>query len=1186
MEFTYSELKSDMDRIIADFDRTLIDGDYAKAKKVTSDLLKLYQSTFGIELDNNPDFDHEFQEAMAKMNESLTRIHPAPDKTDLYLDVHNTLATVLNQIMHVSEVRRKAMELDPNAEDLIASYEAGIEDAKQEKERIVQARKDHKDAREEIVGKSPNLYYYIKVNKLVIGKSVVIFDKVNEINVLQDQIDKMKQDVVNGVTTQDKVEGQIKANEDAIKEGIVVLTHALEELRSKGIDTSKFDGIIKENAADRLAALPEVSNLKLVHEAEYLDNYRKLAQNIINAKNNHPDMEFFKKIDISKLDPNTEEGRRAIDTIIMSLDEMDKRFADAEKVQDNRIEIFTKSIEEIKEEVKIIDTDPTDRTRIESSLTPEALGKIKDDEDYYRDDAYDKLYGNPEKAEKYKLYLKALKGAVVSKEFELREITGEELKDGSGNIRKGFYQTVDMDKFKAALPTGTSPEEALKLLQLEEYSERLERVTKSKAGDRFVYTQLPSYKIYSDPSATDDTRNKALRLMASELEEDAVYVKTNHLASNTHEFMAKAIGDAGTLVQYRNGRKLIKEQKGFGKVGAVFFNAGSLLGLINPGKVGSTKGKIFTTAIDGLLLASSPILLPTKLIYRYTPFIGKDAQKKKYLEKYADEDSSPYDGLDYSRKMKRREYYKSKMGGIFKGARAWIKATNDDLFNSKRAKETEKAFTEEYLQREVIPSVKARYVTGAVATETVKREKAAQNLTTRIDAIREIASRDYAYNDLIADPERADEEFFERRVIQGAALELGGQKAEDLRYSESGVARDLRHVNGRTSIARVLGALHGDLAADQIDFSTPQGGVANTDAIGRQTREKAIIGRKTATNYIPYTLTALAVGAGAKYGISKIKDVVETTVKGRPGYSYKKFDHYEDVVIGQREGVVGQEEVVVGHRYDTSTMPSTPRQFTSAYDGQNGELFYSVWGGERQGITNTNLTNFDYSAGFHIESADGTIRFALANHQNGGQYDYLGPLVRDYGMSQTQIDKFIDPITGAFRPDADLFELAAEAMTASGKQGITGDLLKEMVANGSAKSYVQLVSRDGGKFGGWLNTMTGQTMPTLEDITELRDVMGMIDITAKQRMYIDVNVPAIPDSIGYVTDETLKVIKSRLAKTVMGMGGATLVEGTAKLASMPKSDEHGTDKANNNEPRRSSKQALDEKLSRLDDERS
>ena len=102
----------------------------------------------------------------------------------------------------------------------------------------------------------------------------------------------------------------------------------------------------------------------------------------------------------------------------------------------------------------------------------------------------------------------------------------------------------------------------------------------------------------------------------------------------------------------------------------------------------------------------------------------------------------------------------------------------------------------------------------------------------------------------------------------------------------------------------MLGALHGDLAADQIDFSTPQGGVANTDAIGRQTREKAIIGRKTATNYIPYTLTAIAVGAGARYGVSKIKDVVETTVKGRPGYSYKKFDHYEDVPKNIAEEII------------------------------------------------------------------------------------------------------------------------------------------------------------------------------------------------------------------------------------------------------------------------------------------
>jgi hypothetical protein len=111
-------------------------------------------------------------------------------------------------------------------------------------------------------------------------------------------------------------------------------------------------------------------------------------------------------------------------------------------------------------------------------------------------------------------------------------------------------------------------------------------------------------------------------------------------------------------------------------------------------------------------------------------------------------------------------------------------------------------------------------------------------------------------------------------------------------------------------------------------------------------------------------------------------------------------------------------------------------------------------------------------------------------------------------------------------------------------------------------------------------------MPRLEEVTEMRDVIGMIDITKKVPRYVTMNVPAVPDAQVPITNETLSLVKKMLGRTVAGMGGATLVEGTAKLASMPKSKEHGTDKANSNEPRRSSKQALDEKLSRLDDERS
>ena len=1187
MEFTYDDVKSKMDKIIEEFDEALLVGDYDKAKKMTLHTLRLYQTTLNIELDRTPEFDHDFQALMERMDESLKTAYPSPANTDRYVDVHTTIAKVVDQIAQVSEVRRRVMELDPKAEDLIKSYEDGILEAKASKEKIAKAKEDYIKIREEVVTSGgKNIFDEIALDKFILTKEVLIREKVKEINELQRGIDILNQRVAAGEVTKEQVEKNIKADEDAIKEGLGILAFHLEDIRKRGIDTSTFDGVLSEKASDRTTALNDINNLRLDYLLRYEKSYRTLADNLISAKTKYPDMDFFKKLDVSKLDPSTVKGREEIDTLILSLFDIEKHFTDAEKIQDNRIEIFTKSIEQVKEEVKIIDSEPVDRDTIASKIPDEIQKRIEEEEEYYRQDAYDKLYGDSDKAEKYRIYLKALKASIESKEFVLREINGNELLDKDKNIRKGFYQTVNMEKFKAALPTGTTPEEALKLLQLEEYSERLERVTKNKAGDRFVYTTLPSYKVYSDPTVDDETRNKALKMMQLELEEDAVYIKTNHLASNTHEFMAKAIGDAGTLVKYKNGRKLISKEKGLGKVGAVFYNAGSLLGLSNPAKARGAGGKILTTAIDGLLLASSPILLPTKLIYRYTPIIGKEAQKKRYIEKYADQDSSPYDGLDYSRKMKRREYYKSQMGGIFKGARAWIKATNDNLFRHDRAEETEKAITEDFLEKEVFPSITARYVNGAVAGETVKKEKAKANLTTRIDAIREIAGRDYAYNDLIAEPGRADHKLFETRVIQGAALELAGEDSSELRYSDTIKTRDVRHIKPIKPITRVLGALHGDLAADKIDF-TPEGGVANTDAIGRKTREKAIIGRKTATNYIPYTLTAIAVGAGVKYSVSKIKDVIENHVDEVPGYYVKRQDGFRDEVIGQRKEVIGTEEVVVGERWDTSTMPSTPRQFTTAYDGKSGDLFYSVWGGERQGYIDPNidLTRFDYSAGFHIESADGSIRFALANHQNGGQYDYLGTLVRDYGMKPEQIDRFLDPATGAFRPDANLFELAAEAMTASGRQGITGEVLKEMVLSGEAKSYVALVAKDGGTYGGWLNTMTGQSIPEMIPITETRDILGMVDITRKVPNMVEEWVEAIPAHTELVEDAKMVAIKKFLDRTATGMGGATLVEGTAKLAAMPKSKRHGPDKAVDNEPKRSSKEGFDSRSKRIDDER-
>jgi hypothetical protein len=44
-----------------------------------------------------------------------------------------------------------------------------------------------------------------------------------------------------------------------------------------------------------------------------------------------------------------------------------------------------------------------------------------------------------------------------------------------------------------------------------------------------------------------------------------------------------------------------------------------------------------------------------------------------------------------------------------------------------------------------------------------------------------------------------------------------------------------------------------------------------TDAVTMENREKGIVSTTTARNYVPYVLTGIAVGMGARYGISKLK---------------------------------------------------------------------------------------------------------------------------------------------------------------------------------------------------------------------------------------------------------------------------------------------------------------------------
>ena len=1033
MELTYENLKNELDTIINEFNRVLLNSDYAKAKQITSDLLELFKKTFGIELDRKPEFDHDFQEAMKMMDESLTRIHPSADKTREYLDVHEAFSKVVDQVMHVNEVRRRAMELEPNAELFIESYTKGIEEAKKIKDEIKDARKTFSGIENEVLkDKGIRIDSRISLNKYIVGRSRIVIDKIADMEKWRVAIRKMEADIASGKSTHDREDGHIAENKRLIAEGETVIKEFLDELKKKGINISKYEDLLELDPAKRNIAIHELETLSADHEREMISNYSIIVRNLSDAKKKYFDMDLFRLMDFSKFDPTTEEGRIAIDKAVDEITSNKDRLDNLDALQDNRIKIFTDSLNQVKEEQKIIDIDTSDTQRIQDGMPADVKAKMDAEKAWYKQDAIDKMYGNSEKAEKWKKYFKLLKSAEKEVSFEYT--------DDAGVRKTGKYKTVDYDKLRADLAGLSTPvnlEDALKLLQLEEYKERLERITKFKVGDKSVFQELPSYsKVLS--ATTDEEKNNALNKLKQELEEDMVYVATNHGAVNNFDFEARAIGNAGVLT----------------KTGSV----SEFLGLVSPSRAKTPGGKALFLGLDALAIVAAPITVPTKLIYKYTPLIGKNAQMKRYIKKHEGEHSSPYEGRADARKMLRRAEYKKQMGGILKGARAWMRATADDLWNDSRRKQTEDAVIDRECTERIFPSVEARYINGAIITEKEKQNKARENLQIRAENVREIARRDYAYNDLITESKKADAKELEKQAILGAALEQNGENAELLRYSKTHMPRDRRF----KGIKRALGAVKSDLEADKINYDNPEGSVVQTDQIEQRKREEGIIATKTAHNYVPYLLTGMAVSglyhAAASYIPTTTKEtqtisVRDFTVVKKPKYKYKDITKTHTEV-------------------DPKSVPRTQAQFAIDNNGKEGVMYYSVSGGEK-GPVPINYTNYDHVKGFYVEFTDkagNAQRVGFSSSEDGGVFRYLAEHADKYGLDQKTISKYVDTKTGMFKKDADLYDLTAEIANKTGKgKGITGDDIVKQVYSGEGKAYIEPVDIVGSRHGGWID---------------------------------------------------------------------------------------------------------------------
>ena len=693
--------------------------------------------------------------------------------------------------------------------------------------------------------------------------------------------------------------------------------------------------------------------------------------------------------------PNNEETLNGINAyIIIGENELERAEERNQERNQARVEV------EEREEENIEETN--------SDMTPEELRRIENNlqnwsnnqKEYYKQDQKDKMYGNREKADKYKKYLSILNDSIEEKEFVIKNYDGTPKVDSEGNEQIGRYKTMNHLKFQNKLDEqdlGISVEDALKLLQLEEYTERLERKTKLEAGDR------ETVKSYLTEQEQDDlTYEERLELIRQRLRQDSIYLTTNHLSSNTHEFMGEAIGNSGGLTEYKNGRTKIRDKEGFwNKLKGVGDNYKSLIGVRSLKDLESVKGKIGLGIMNTVLIALSPVSLTTKLLYRHTPFVGKEAQKRRYLKKHADENSSPYDGRKTARKVARQEKYREEMDGKLKGARSFVKATNDDLFKRKRRNETEQKIMDEHFDENIEPSIEN------------KKE-------------------------------------YKKFLVTGAN-----------------------------------GALISDL---QRDFIYPIGNnVVNTDSVGRKNRERAINADVKKRNYVPYTITSSLVGLSVKQLISLFNNQPIETEKIPSSHTERKIVGYEKI----------------SHETDKikiEGMPETPNDFATAFDGKKGDVFYSVNGGEVDGWKNAMYNNLNHTTGvaYKIELPDGRIfEDEFASMVNNNQYDYLGTLLNESGLTKEQLAQYVT-INGEIKGDSNVFDMISNII--KNKKGInmSPEQIKESVMNNNSDVYAQLVTKEGSQYGGWVDITTGQKITSEQVIETLKGDPIYKDVIVEQ----------------------------------------------------------------------------------------
>ncbi len=911
MNISWNLINSNMDKIIAEYEKLYEERDYSECEKILKDIFNIFSAKRGIELDPNENFDHVFHQLYSQI-QSIMNTSQAIRGSEVidYKNLKSFFSTISDDIFKTAEVREKLKQIDPTDNEYRNALNKGIKEAEGRKDEIRKRISFYTDIQNDLYETGePNLKGIAERDIFSLEYLDEIRNKLNEIQPYQDALDNPS-----GLSSEDINANREKINElyDEIKEYITQLEIA------EQVDKVRLNKIYSLDIPD---ALNEVNSIIEDLNIKTTSDFTKLYNNLYRVSTNNPNLSVFKNIDFSLINPSSEDGRKAMLDALKPLEKVLHGFYDDLHLYDREIEAYNNQLSILDKENTILQAKKPSIDDIKSSMPDNIKAMIDDDIAYYTDMVNAQMYGNEEYKIKYDKYLALLKKHIKSKQFVTKNYDGSEKteKNADGRIlpKIGEYLTVDYESMQTELDSlransdtdfsyDVSVEAILKFLQLEQYKEKLERVTKIKAGDEFALTEYKAFSTYRN-AKTDEEKNQARAMIKEEMLKDGRYVSTYHNSTNNYLFHKMHHKTAGKYADTYLPMVKLKEQKTLSdKIKGAGHNVYAFSRWQNPLNVHGIGKKVLIMGSNVLNLATIPVRLPLKAL-------GVAVAKIRYDK--TEENPNPYDGRNDARRGARVEYYAENGNNRFVArVKGWIDEI--PLIGKSRKKATEKAIVDRQID-EIKKNINYNYENAAITSTIENIEEQQANIRRNREARREdariIASTKETQGDIFRDPSDADLNILTQRTLARLALEYEGN---DSRYVSNTGSRNPAHNKPRNKQFEDPKSLRKIskpqvVNPDQIKtiYTKPKNAeVISADPIGRAIRSKEIKNTLTRLYTIPYLLVSMGERELVKYAVSKLKDTVEITgtrqeqvgtreVKVRDGGHYEPYTYNKKSIV-------------------------------------------------------------------------------------------------------------------------------------------------------------------------------------------------------------------------------------------------------------------------------------------------